>query len=324
MIRKLGFSQVQFLLLLFVIISVGGFLLLQYKSVSSLQRAELANAWIRTIEGNQWNNYSQLGEDGTIDTIFKNIGTKDKIYVEFGVEDCQVQCNTKRLRETGWDVKNSLLMDGGHSNPDINLHQVIFWPSNIVKHFERFGVPYTFDLLSVDTDAYDWFMLEAIFKAQYKPRVVVTEINICFDPEDAKSIMLPKDGKSFERWDGTMYHGSSIQALSYMFNRFDYSLVFCNFINCFAVRDDALGAFIRRPFSDIYENAKTHLCAVGHRCDYSNRSMAVIDPSGHWLGDTDQGLGSPGIRHTGCNPGVPDKKPYIEDVPQAEDKPYIS
>jgi len=319
MIRKLGFSQVQLLLLLFVIISVGGFWLFQYKSVSSLQRAELANAWIRTIEGNQWNNYSQLGEDGTIDTIFKNIGTKDKIYVEFGVESCQRECNTKRLRETGWDVKNSLLMDGGHSNPDINLHQVIFWPSNIVNHFERFGVPYKFDLLSVDTDNYEWFMLEAIFKAGYKPRLVVTEINRCFDPEDAKSITPPKDGKSWERWDGTEHHGASILALNYLFNRFDYSLVFCNLINCFAVRDDALGVLIRRPLSEIYATARKPGCA--HFCDYSNRSMAVIDPSGHWLGDTDKGLGSPGIRHAKCRPGVLAKKPYIVDIPQAEDKP---
>ena len=97
-------------------------------------------------------------------------------------------------------------MDGGHENKDINLHKVIFWlvmkdflltlksiflfkvvlcfyipnnfrPSNIVKLFERFVVPYNFDLLSVDTDAYDWFMLEAIFEAGYKPRVVITEIN---------------------------------------------------------------------------------------------------------------------------------------------------
>ena len=53
----------------------------------------------------------------------------------------------------------------------------MFRPSNIVELFERFGVPYHFDLLSVDTDAYDWFMLETIFEAGYKPRVVVSEIN---------------------------------------------------------------------------------------------------------------------------------------------------
>ena len=58
-----------------------------------------------------------------------------------------------------------------------------------------------------------------------------------FGIEDAKSILPPPDKKSWKRWDGTTYHGSSILALSYLFNRFSYSLIYCNnAINCFAVR----------------------------------------------------------------------------------------
>ena len=34
-----------------------------------------------------------------------------------------------------------------------------------------------FDLLSVDTDSYDWFMIEAILEAGYRPRVICIEIN---------------------------------------------------------------------------------------------------------------------------------------------------
>ena len=49
-----------------------------------------------------------------------------KIYVEFGVENC-AQCNSRYLRENGWNVKKSLLMDGGHKNEEINLQQVLFW-----------------------------------------------------------------------------------------------------------------------------------------------------------------------------------------------------
>ena len=30
------------------------------------------------------------------------------------------------------------------------------------------------------------------------------------------------------------------------------------------------------------------------------RSLAVIDPSGRWLGETDGGEGSPTIRYQGC------------------------
>ena len=52
-----------------------------------------------------------------------------------------------------------------------------FRPSNILDHFDTFEVPTEFDLLSVDTDAYDWFMLETILEAGYRPRVIVTEYN---------------------------------------------------------------------------------------------------------------------------------------------------
>ena len=64
-------------------------------------------------------------------------------------------------------------MDGRFEDPSINLKKVMFWPSNIVQLFQEFGVKTHFDLLSVDMDSYDWFMLERILEAGYKPRVVI-------------------------------------------------------------------------------------------------------------------------------------------------------
>jgi len=303
-------------LLLFVALCT---LLLVSYQVTTAPQIECAerNSWVESLSDlkNQWKNYSQLGEDGLIDTIFKNIGTSNKIYVEFGVENC-AQCNTRYLREHGWDVKNSLLMDGGHKNEEINLQQVIFWPSNILDHFKKFKVPQEFDLLSVDTDAYDWFMIEAILKGGYSPRVIVTEWNANFEKMDAKSVLPPSDRKSWERWDGTTYHGSSMLALYYLFNRFGYSLLFCNLINCFAVRDTEFDVCVRRPIDDIYVKRGW---GRGHRCDYSNRSMAVIDPTGYWTGKDDNGEGSPMVRHTGCVAGVLKNRPYIDSIKQATD-----
>ena len=66
-----------------------------------------------------------------------------------------------------------------------------------------------------------------------------------FDMFDAKSILPPTDGQSWQFWDGSAYHGSSILALYYLFNRFGYSVVFCNYINCFAVRSSIL---FNQPF----------------------------------------------------------------------------
>ena len=69
-------------------------------------------------------------------------------------------------------------MDGRFEDPSINLKKVMFWPSNIVQLFQEFGVKTHFDLLSVDMDSYDWFMLERILEAGYKPRVMIIIVNI--------------------------------------------------------------------------------------------------------------------------------------------------
>ena len=88
-------------------------------------------------------------------------------------------------------------MDGGNENPEINLKKVIFWPDNIVDHFRRFEVKSSFDLLSVDTDSYDFFMPETILEANYTPRVIIVEYNANFEITEAKSIIPPHDSKIF-------------------------------------------------------------------------------------------------------------------------------
>ena len=72
-------------------------------------------------------------------------------------------------------------MDGSHERPEINLQkvriqykteiheasllfQVVFNSDNILSLFEKFGVPKKFDLLSEDSDAYDFFLTEAILE----------------------------------------------------------------------------------------------------------------------------------------------------------------
>ena len=63
-------------------------------------------------------------------------------------------------------------MDGSHENPEINLKREIFWPDNILELFTRFRVSREFDLLSVDMDSYDWWMVERILEGGYRPRVI--------------------------------------------------------------------------------------------------------------------------------------------------------
>ena len=58
--------------------------------------------WIEELKGKGTRHFSQNDEDGAIEAIFDKIGTKDKIYIEFGVEDC-TECNTRYLRSVRKD-----------------------------------------------------------------------------------------------------------------------------------------------------------------------------------------------------------------------------
>ena len=120
--------------------------------------------------------FSQNGEDGItiklIDMIygeFKNF----RNFVEFGVED-GVQCNTRILREKfGW---KGLSMDGSHENKQIFLKKEFITKENIVSLFKKYNVPEKIDLLSVDIDFNDFYVLNEILN-NYTCDIIICEYN---------------------------------------------------------------------------------------------------------------------------------------------------
>jgi hypothetical protein len=84
--------------------------------------------------------YSQFYQDALLTYIFENIPPQniEPYCVEFGFDGKTFQegggSNVAQLvLEKGW---RCLLLDGGHSNPEINLHQHFLTPDNIVEIFK--------------------------------------------------------------------------------------------------------------------------------------------------------------------------------------------
>jgi|ERR1712192_88431 len=73
------------------------------------------------------------------------------------------------------------------------------------------------------------------------------EYNANFQLDEARSIMPPANGESWLRWDESTYQGCSLLALKLLLQRFNYSVVWCNKVNCLAVRDSELGCSLRLP-----------------------------------------------------------------------------
>jgi hypothetical protein len=174
--------------------------------------------------------YSQATEDGITEKIFELIGTTNKKCVEFGVQD-GTQCCTKIM----WHDKgfSQLMFDDKVENSAINLHKATITTDNVLELFRAHNIPKDLDLLCVDIDSYDFYVLHTILK-EYTPRVIIVETNPTFLKED-KVIKLNHQTRG-------AYHGASCLAWFNSLNNKGYRLV-CHehySINAFFVYGDLL------------------------------------------------------------------------------------
>jgi hypothetical protein len=178
--------------------------------------------------------FSQNGEDGVLSKIFEVIGTSSKFFVEFGVQDGE-ECNTRYLREN--DHWQGLMMDAGYYTPEINLQKEMITAENVNDLFSKYHVPKEFDLLSIDIDFNDFYVLRSLLE-NYSPRVIVAEYNSTHFHNEDKVVIY--DPTTF--WDGTNYFGASILSLFNLGRKYHYSLIYSERggINLFFVRDDVL------------------------------------------------------------------------------------
>ncbi|GAX73369.1 hypothetical protein CEUSTIGMA_g822.t1 [Chlamydomonas eustigma] len=182
--------------------------------------------------------YSQMGEDGIIESAFSCLKTTDKYYVEFGVEDGR-ECTTRLLRERGgW---SGLMMDGSHVNQSINLQKEFMTSSNIVSLFQKHGVPKQYDFMTVDIDLNTFWVLQAILAAGYRPRLLNVEINRNF-PATFKAYAVVNRPQAV--WTQGCYFGASPLAYTRLAQFFGYRpLVFDQLaVNLFFVHTDSVGS----------------------------------------------------------------------------------
>ncbi len=176
--------------------------------------------------------YSQNGEDGMIEELFKQIDVTNKYFVEFGVEDGS-ECNTRYLKEKkGW---KGLCMDGNGDGRIIKKEFIT--AENINQLFKKHKVPKKFDLLSIDIDGNDLWIWKSISNS-YKPRVVIMEYNATKPLWVSASVKYNPE----HVWDKTNYFGATLKALNKIAKEKGYSLVATNKlgVNAFFVLDNEL------------------------------------------------------------------------------------
>lgn len=167
--------------------------------------------------------FSRDGADGILEVLISVLYYNRKYqnyYVEIGVGD-GTECNTRNLRERyDWC---GLMLDGGWSNPEINLHQYFLTKDNVVDLMEGHKVPKQFELLSIDIDYNDFYLLYEIIK-NYTMDIVVCEYNSHIPPNEDKVVIYDDGG-----WDQTTdYYGASIYSMYKLMMCYGYTLIYAD------------------------------------------------------------------------------------------------
>ena len=203
-----------------------------------------------------WKVYSQNDEDGIIQEIFRRIGTTNKTFVEFGVQE-GLESNCHWLLFNGWrglwidgDTKCFRRLQKHFAKPlstgRLQAINAFITVDNINKLIGKDGnINGEIDLLSVDIDGNDYWIWEKINCIQ--PRVAVIEYNAKFPPP-CEWVM--EYDPNYVWNDGSDLHGASLKSLELLGSRLGYTLVGTSSIagnNAFFVKSELTQGLFAEP-----------------------------------------------------------------------------
>lgn len=201
---------------------------------------------------------AQCGQDGILRTIFAHIGFRDVVgptemggsppfFVEFGARKPDMLNSAVLRRFCNWD---GVLLD---SQPGETPHggcpgcpgvaelvrTEFVTAENIVKLFGKHGVPFDFDLLTVDVDFNDyWIWRSLLVDGTFRPRVVAVDFNPDLPLHEAKVVRYEAEAE----WDGTRYTVASLLAYVLLARAHGYAFAYALEMgsHAFFIRDDLL------------------------------------------------------------------------------------
>lgn len=188
--------------------------------------------------------HSQNQEDGILWTLFEQIGTSSRRFVELGSGSSGGNA-AMFAAECGW---TGLMVEGDEGKAAFAARQfprciaVCAWitPETVNGLLEQHGCTGEVDLFSLDLDGVDYWVWKAMTACS--PRLVVLEYNSMFGPE--RAVTIPYDRQFNRREHRFCYFGASLTALTKLSAEKGYRLVAVEptGVNAFFLRNDVAPA----------------------------------------------------------------------------------
>jgi hypothetical protein len=190
--------------------------------------------------------YSQADEDGILREIFRRIGEGNRTFIELGTGS-GLENNTLFLITQGW---SGVWIEGSArkvssakktfasflAQDQLRIAQHFITAVSIDRTIASLHPKSELDLMSIDLDGNDYYILDAI--RSVSPRVIVAEYNAKFPPD----VFWVMQYNESHQWDSSDYFGASLRALEDLLAPRGYALVGCSVLgtNAFFVRTDLI------------------------------------------------------------------------------------
>ena len=187
-----------------------------------------------------FNEYSETGEDGILLYIYSIIGTTNKKFVDIGAAGISGSNTANLILNHDF---TGLLIDGNEKSiksargffefqqvaSGLTMLSTFVTAENVNELISQHGIKGEIDLLCIDIDGIDYWVLKAI--ENIEPRVVVVEYQDILGPDRAWTIPYKKDFNVHSypvNREINNYCGASLQAFTKLCNARGYRLVGCN------------------------------------------------------------------------------------------------
>ena len=180
----------------------------------------------KNYKGQYWRGpwYAEYGADGILAFLFEFINDVNKFAIDIGASSGWGGSNIRHLadknnwKSTELDKCGNPGKFGKECHPRVMREEIN--ASNVIQILEKYKTSKNIDLLSIDIDSMDWYVLKAMLKHDYKPNVIMLEFNPMFKYDESYVVQYSED---FTR-NGSIY-GASLLAFTKMLKSFDYTLV---------------------------------------------------------------------------------------------------
>ena len=221
------------------------------------------------------------GEAKKLLEISAKLNINNGYYVDLGASDGWSSSSTypfaKNKNFSGLSVelddKKFKKMQFIYSNfQNAYVHKTKVTPLNVLDVLKKFDVPQNFDILNLDIDSYDLFVIKSLLQS-FQPKIVSMEINEKIPPPIYFTVNYDKN----HYWKGDHFFGCSLQAAYDELRKFDYKLYTVQYNNAIFISNNLNVKFSDLTVTEFYENGYVNKPDRKQKFSYNNDVDKILE-----------------------------------------------